>query len=275
MRERVATVSRLTLPNGSTIHSINRNESRYLYQEIFEDRVYLHPAAFRIPPHPVVFDIGANIGLFTLFCESELEAGEIHSFEPVPDIFRVLTKNLASSAVAHPHEVAVGNGNYSSSIRYYPHYTMMSGFTADPTRDLETVKNYVLKTMDDENDHSVTAQELDQILAGRFEQVTVPCRVETLTTIVERLRTERIDLLKIDVEGHELAVLQGMDRDIWARVAHAVVEVSDTQGELDRARRLFEEHGMRAESSQVLGYRGTNLYMLYGWRPENGSPAGR
>ena len=48
------------------LHQINVYETEYLYKEIFEDETYLkHGIA--IPEGAVVFDIGANIGLFTLF----------------------------------------------------------------------------------------------------------------------------------------------------------------------------------------------------------------
>ncbi len=59
-----------------------------------------------------------------------------------------------------------------------------------------------------------TASELNQVLmesdvaAGEFEQV--PCF--SLDTLLERERLSRVDLLKIDAEGHELQVLMGSDR---------------------------------------------------------------
>jgi FkbM family methyltransferase len=68
----------------------------------------------------------------------------------------------------------------------------------------------------------------------------VICNVRTLKTIVEReagpaniLRTHgRIDLLKIDAEGDELNILNGMGSDLFACVKQIVVEVFDINDRL-------------------------------------------
>ncbi|MGH8689267.1 MAG: polyketide synthase dehydratase domain-containing protein, partial [Burkholderiales bacterium] len=58
--------NRYVLPNGLEIVHLNRYETDYLYQEVFEDQSYLkHGIA--LPDGATVLDIGANIGLFSLF----------------------------------------------------------------------------------------------------------------------------------------------------------------------------------------------------------------
>lgn len=67
----------------------------YLYREIFRHDEYLrHGIVLR--PGDTIFDVGANIGLFALravrACGNDLR---LFAFEPVPDTFRYLQKNLA------------------------------------------------------------------------------------------------------------------------------------------------------------------------------------
>lgn len=57
-----------------------------------------------------------------------------------------------------------------------------------------------------------------------FEAITV--RTTTLTQLVGELELETIDLLKIDVEGHEAAVVRGAD---WSRVRPRVMVIEATR----------------------------------------------
>ncbi|MFC7556536.1 hypothetical protein ACFQU7_36385, partial [Pseudoroseomonas wenyumeiae] len=69
------------LPNGLRVAELNGNETSFLFREIFEDRCYLrHGLTLR--PGDVVFDVGANIGLFSLFAAEETDRARIHAFEP-------------------------------------------------------------------------------------------------------------------------------------------------------------------------------------------------
>ena len=68
-----------------------------LYREIFTERTYerhgiaLHEGA-------TVFDVGANIGLFSLHLSRTVTGIRLHAFEPVPDIYEALNRNLAEHA---------------------------------------------------------------------------------------------------------------------------------------------------------------------------------
>ncbi|MCY7391375.1 MAG: FkbM family methyltransferase, partial [Leptolyngbyaceae cyanobacterium CAN_BIN12] len=59
-----------------------------------------------------------------------------------------------------------------------------------------------------------SASEMNQVMTESDASATateaIPCF--TLDTLVEREGLQRVDLLKIDAEGHELQVLQGSDR---------------------------------------------------------------
>ena len=60
----------LTLANGLAICHVNRYETDFVYREIFIERVY-SKHGIEIQPGDCVFDVGANIGLFSLFARSQ------------------------------------------------------------------------------------------------------------------------------------------------------------------------------------------------------------
>jgi len=125
----------ILLPNGLSVHSLNRNETEYLYKEIFEEEAYVPPRGLSLPDAAVVFDVGANVGLFTLFAARRWPRAQIFAFEPVPEVCEVLRRNVGHLPRVSVHEVAVGEAAEVRELTYYANYTMMSGFTADPGVD--------------------------------------------------------------------------------------------------------------------------------------------
>ena len=53
-----------------------------------------------------------------------------------------------------------------------------------------------------------------------------------------------IDLLKIDVEGYELRVLEGINPGDWQRIRRVVLETHDTEGRLEAVIAALEKGGM-------------------------------
>ena len=64
---------------------------------------------------------------------------------------------------------------------------------------------------------------------------------------------DRIDLLKVDVEGAELDVLRGIEARHWPLIRQAVVEVEGWRQNGDAVREVFVSHGftVRAEQDPV------------------------
>ena len=76
----------------------------------------------------------------------------------------------------------------------------------------------------------------------------------TLSQLLEREGVRgAIDLLKIDVEGDELRVLQGLSSADYRRTRQVVVEVHDIHGRLDRCVSLLRRHGFRTTNEQQTG----------------------
>jgi FkbM family methyltransferase len=257
------------LPDGRTIYGLDRGETDYLYKEIFEDRVYQFDSAAPLPPEPVVFDVGANIGIFSLFALDHWPGCRLVSFEPVPEVFGALERNVAGRERVTALNVALGERAETLRIAYYPQYTMMSGFGADPEQDRATVAQYVRNSAQEVANPQMKAavlENVDRMLEGRFEQQLIPVPVRRVGDVLDELGLDRVDLLKVDVEGFELNVLRGIEERYWDRIGSAVVEVADADGELAAIEELCRAHGMRTEVRQVPEYRDTDLYIVFAER---------
>lgn len=60
---------------------------------------------------PVILDIGANVGAFTVWARTRFPDALIHSYEPNPEAFELLEVNVGSLANVVTHQVAVSNSN--------------------------------------------------------------------------------------------------------------------------------------------------------------------
>lgn len=88
-------------PTGplSELAEINPHETRFLYDEIFSAESYLQ-GGITLREDAVVFDVGANIGMFSLFVGARCPSADVFAFEPVPDVFDVLRSNVERHGVA-------------------------------------------------------------------------------------------------------------------------------------------------------------------------------
>ncbi|MFF7534928.1 FkbM family methyltransferase [Streptomyces bobili] len=260
---------RRKLPNGMHVFSLNGNETDYLYREIFSDESYIPPRGWDVPAKPVILDIGANIGLFTLFAMERWPDAKVFAFEPAPDVFDALQRNTGHLPHAHAHNVALGDEDQTRELTYYPNYTMMSGFDADPEVDRGLASAFITSAADSldgelRDEFIIAAEELvDDCLS---ERQLVRCDVQRVETFAGRAGIDRIDFLKVDVEGFELRVLQGIGDGLWPAVRNAAIEVADRDGALQEVLSLLEGHGMSTSVRQAAEYRTSDLHTVFAWR---------
>jgi len=161
-----------------------------------------------IDPGETVVDVGANIGYVTSLMASRVgRSGRVYAFEPHPEIYGelLLNKRVWEEAYGWPHievrQLAL------SSVSGISLLTLPSDFQSN--RGTAYVSN--------KQAHEVT----EDLESGRG--IAVPA--DKLDNQIEK--GERISLIKLDVEGHELDVLKG-STSILASGVHDIV---------------FEEHG--------------------------------
>jgi amino acid adenylation domain-containing protein/FkbM family methyltransferase len=270
---------RLALPNGMAVAHQNRNETEYLYQELFEHRIYLRHG-IELPADACVFDVGANIGLFSLLVARSRPQGRVFAFEPIAPIFDTLRINvdLYGGPQVKIFPFGLSATERAETFMFYPRYSMMSGLSsyAVPHEEAEVVKRF-LENM--RQSGAAQAGELlgraDELLAGRFEGEACPGLLRRLSDVIREEGVERIDLLKIDVQRAEMDVLHGLDEADWRRVRQLVLEVHDpdgpeSDGRLREMTALFARHGFETLIEQDELLEGTDRYNLYAVRPEDG-----
>ena len=137
----------------------------------------------------VVVDLGANIGYFTLLSARLVEPkGRIFSFEPEPKNYNYLKKNIELNNYNHaqPFQKAVSDKNGTTKL-----------FICDY----------------DTGHHTINKQ--DGIQAYSRGRIVKERSIDIETVALDNFlkeRTNRVDVIKMDVEGAEMLALSGMDR---------------------------------------------------------------
>jgi len=85
------TIRKIAHPALGEIYCLNEPETRMVLDEIFVDKLYFREGIF-ILPGDIVFDVGANIGVFTL-CAAQ-HGAEVYAYEPIPATFGLLQQNI-------------------------------------------------------------------------------------------------------------------------------------------------------------------------------------
>jgi 31-O-methyltransferase len=252
-------IRQLSLPDGLTVFSLNADETRFVHREVFGARCYLqHGIVLR--DGDCVFDVGANIGLSAVFFHRECPRVRIFAFEPSPTTFACLKANIELHGVdARLFECGLARESGTAEFSFYPANSVMSGFHADLTADRETSKTYMVNS-------GLSPQKADRLLGYLFKKVTFPCRLRTLSEIVDEEHITQIDLLKVDVEKSERDVLAGIRDEHWNLIRQIAIEVHDEEGGLEEVKQLLAKQGFQVFVEQDPLLKGTALFNLFATR---------
>ena len=223
------------LPNGDEIYYLDKFTAEYVYNEIFNDHVYLQHG-ISIKEGDVIFDVGANMGIFSLYASKLAKQLQIYTFEPIPAIFEVLEANL--SKISHLHfvknyNIGLSNVKGIAKINFLPH---SSGDSSIIPVDL----NFKVKKIVEHYQEIVVKETPAAKWIPKFLRKTVvrlglkryynkgliiPCQLCTLSEIIAENDIETIHLLKIDAENHENQVLKGIADEDWDKIQQIAMEV--------------------------------------------------
>jgi FkbM family methyltransferase len=260
------------LPNGMVVAHHGSFQTSIICKEVFEDEVYLkHGIVYE--DGDVIFDVGANIGLFTLFARRKCPAARIYSFEPLPPNFELLRANVTRhNANAQLFNYGLSNSSAIASFTFYPEAAGLSGRTAHSAGDKEDTKaivtDWIRNAARDNEQELLPQSQLDELLNEYLQGEMYNCPVKTLSEVMRELDIERIDLLKIDVEGSEFDVLSGIDDADWPRIKQIAIEVH-SRSILNSITSLLEARGLRfvVDDSMVVHENGNGhdvyVAMLY------------
>lgn len=227
-------MNKLTLPNGEEIFYIDKLTALYVYNEIFVENEYLRHG-IEIKNGDIIFDVGANIGLFTLFIAKQAKDLKIFTFEPVAIIFQILEANVTGiPCLIKNFNIGLSEKFESIEFFYYPKVSADS--TAVPFDwDLKVdmyVQNYKEAVCND----IPIARIIPKFLRKRvvrsglrklYESEKVICELRTLSEIIKENNINRIDLLKIDAENYETQVLAGIADNDWEKIQQITMEVHE------------------------------------------------
>ena len=279
LKKKPATVR---LPNGMEVVCARPEEATLVFEEVgsyLKHGLSLHPG-------DIVLDVGANIGLFSLWAYSHCEKdAQIYAFEPVPQIADLLEENLRRMGNPKLKALRYGLSRAAGQVKFSfrPNATFAS--TAYPDDGELALTELLLSRSIDRLPRPLRIvrympgplRRACLNLISRFinREVPVTCELRTLSQVIREHTITRIDLLKIDAEKSELDVLEGIEDEHWERIQQAFVEVHERQGRLAQIKELFQRNGFQniiIEQDEF--FAGTEIYALYAMRESASPPEG-
>lgn len=182
----------------------------------------------------MIFDVGAHVGLATRRYRELFPAATIHCFEPFPESFASLERNVAGLGPVELHPVALAASEGEASFSVNRNSATNSLLASDQRGEVYWRGD----TPTTRTSLSVTTRTLDGFARERA--------------------IDRIDVLKMDVQGAEYDVLAGAD-ELLARQAIRLVYM-----ELITAPTYVGQHRIRdyLERFDAVGYELFDLYNL-------------
>lgn len=127
-----------------------------------------------------IFDVGANCGIFSALCARRFPTASIHAFEPAEALQPILALNCSAPNIS-VHQLAVSERNEDATLYVNP---------------------------DSQQTNSLQLSAVEPFLAAtKIETETTRC--VSIDTFVAEHGIAPIDVLKVDVQGLEGAVLRG------------------------------------------------------------------
>ncbi len=212
--------------------------------EIFVDKMYR--CVENIIPTLVspILDIGAHVGLFSIYASILNPKAKIISLEPEPSNFELMKENLKLNIIKN---------------------VVTLQYAIVPEEDSTSSKTTTLYLNSDSHNHT-TLQLNKFITKSPNHEITVPAitlgelikkpAVATsfakATTVkkamADKEKLKQIGLLKMDIEGGEFAIFQNMKKNTWNKIQNIVVEYHEFSGnkraELEN---IIRSHGFSVE----------------------------
>jgi FkbM family methyltransferase len=198
--------------------NISNTEPIFLnYEEFFIDGIY---DSYDLDNCKVVFDIGANVGLWTKYILSR-NAKKVYCFEPNKKALLHLEKSLKNDKNITIIDKAIYKEN--ASLKFYINE-----------------ENSLISSLIAESGHSPS-----------YDVSAI-----TLEEAIKNSNEEKIDLIKIDVEGVEFGIIDTLSKEIVEKIDSFLIEYHDFyfengMGKVENMIKKLKELGFKVEQSTV------------------------
>tara|TARA_Y100000590_G_scaffold322405_1_gene365092 strand:- start:5635 stop:6414 length:780 start_codon:yes stop_codon:yes gene_type:complete len=154
-----------------------------------------------------IIDVGASDGIASKFFNRKLKINKIICFEPNKSYVKILKKLNIKKLIVNPYGISQSNKYYEI---FFPRYRFFS-----KNLDLITYAHYSKKTL------------LNQInLDFKFKKNISIIKEKIHLKKMKKIKT-KIDLIKIDVNGHELSVVKGLSKILKRDKPALIIETND------------------------------------------------
>lgn len=190
--------------NGKNFSVFLRDDVDFsVFSEIFKWEEYKSCKNKIIESKYPIIDIGAHIGLFSIYSSLFNSIVKVYAIEPEKNNLKVLEDNV--------------NLNKLSNIKIYK-----AGIASD-TGDKK------LYISDDSINHSI----LESSESDNFQEI----KTYSLKDFFAINKLERVSLIKMDIEGGEYGILEGLDNDDFNKIESIVLEYHELDSK-DKTKKL-------------------------------------
>lgn len=193
-----------------------------VYNEIFKLREYrAAEEAIKTAKHAII-DVGAHAGFFSMYCRSLNKQAKIYAVEPEPDNLKLFKQHLAENKILGVKIIACA----------------LAG---------QTEKRQLILSADSHNHRLGAADEapfsserLFSDFAGVDEDVdkTIVVQAFSFADFCKKNKINKISLLKMDIEGGEYELFDGMSDSDFAMVNYVILEYHRGSEHKDLAEKL-------------------------------------
>jgi len=262
-------MKKINLNDGTPIYCLKKNEAIVLDEHI---KGYLD-FGINLENGDTIVDVGANIGVLGVRLSKNYPQINIHSFEPIPEIYKVLEKNsyLTHNSNFKTYMMGLSNNNKDLTFTYYPNSPALS--TAKPeiwTTDKDNFISAVQGNISNMPQQLWWAKLIPKFitpLIAKYLQANskeVQSQVITLSQFIEKEGIEIINLLKIDCEGEEVNVLRGIKDSHWAMIHAIIMEVNDVNNNAQNTKEILLKNKFnKIRFEKEKGFENTKLINIY------------